>query len=212
MRGLSVGPTTKFAQQRAKLRLAPPQYGSENHPASRAKEFPPKLPRSFQSFGTKWLDMKSAARQKRSRPIHRRPGFFRDRSAPIVFKEPDVEAPDQLFVNLTHRDWRGTRIARRMIAIRMFTVTPARHHLKKRLQVFDRARHRPNHSDQGKRPTTFRKVSGRRNAPRSRLQSANAAEVRRFADRAPAVAAHAASRKSRGDGGSFSATRSARGA
>src|SRR5271156_726803 len=112
MRGLSVGPTTKFAQQRAKLRLAPPQYGSENHPASRAKEFPPKLPRSFQSFGTKWLDMKSAARQKRRCPIHRRPGFFRDRSSPIVFKEPDVDARDRVLSNLAHRDRRGTWIAR----------------------------------------------------------------------------------------------------
>src|ERR1019366_6025059 len=110
-----------------------------------------------------------------------------DWSPPIVFEEPDSDVPHHRFAHVAHLNRSGARIA----------VVETSHRFKQHLQVFDGARHRPDHSDQGKGPASFRKVSGRRNASRSRLQSADAAEVRRYADGAAAVAAHAAGGKSR---------------
>ena len=76
--------------------------------------------------------------------------------------------------------------------------------------VLHRARHRPDHSNQCKRPARLRIMSGRRNASRSRLQSANSAKVRRHADRSAAIAAHTARRKPRRNRRRLAAARSAR--
>src|SRR5208337_4586122 len=168
------------------FRLVAAQHGSENHPSGRTKEFPPQLTRFFETLGAERLDTKSAARQNKRCTTHRRPGFFRDWSSAIVFEETDVDAPQCRVINLTHLDRRGARIA----------VVRTRHHFKQGPHVFYGARHRPDYSDQGKGAGRFRKVAGRRNASGSGLQSADAAEVRRDADRTAAVAAHAASGKS----------------
>src|SRR5713226_4352240 len=138
---------------------------------------------------------------------HRRPRFSADRSSAIVFEEPDPGGPDYAFMNLTHLDRRRTRISITKIAI-----VPTRHHFKHSPHIFYSARHWSDHSDHGKRPAGFWKVPRRRNASGSWLQSADAAEVRRHADRTATIAAHAASGKSRRDGRSLSAARSARGA
>src|SRR5208283_1536493 len=133
--------------------------------------------------------------------FHRRPGLWRDWSSAIIFEKTDLDAPDRSFLSPAHLDRRGTRVS----------VVPTGHNFEQGSQVFYGARHRPDHTDQGKGATGFWKVSGRGNSSGSRLQAADAAEVRRDADRTAAVTAHAASGKSRGNGGGLSAARSTRG-
>ena len=86
----------------------------------------------------------------------------------------------------------------------------ARHHFEQQLHVVDRPRHRPDDAGEGERAATRRKVSGRRHAAGRGLEAADAAEVRRHANRPAAVAADAARRQARGDGRRLAAARSAR--
>src|SRR5262249_50240042 len=67
----------------------------------------------------------------------------------------------------------------------------ALHHFEKNLQVRNRARHRTNDTRQSKWPGGLRVMTGRRNASRSWLQPANAAEMCGHADRSTTVAADA---------------------
>src|SRR5712692_5512976 len=81
----------------------------------------------------------------------------------------------------------------------------SRHHFKQNAHVRNRSRHRPNHANPGKRADACGKVAGGRNSSRRRLQTAYAAEVRRHANRAAAIAAHSACRASRRNGCRFAA-------
>jgi len=81
----------------------------------------------------------------------------------------------------------------------------SRHHFKQNAHVRNRSRHRPNHANPGKRADACGKVAGGWNSSRRRLQTAYAAEVRRHANRAAAIAAHSACRASRRNGCRFAA-------
>jgi hypothetical protein len=143
---------------------------------------------------------------------NRFPSLRSDRSASIILKKSDRNTLDpavgtQLVFSLrtenrelrTDFNRRGTRIA----------IIRTRHHLKQNLQVSHRASHGPDDSNQSKRPARLRIVSSRRNASRSRLQSANPTKMCRDANRPPAIAPHAARRKPSRNRRRLSATRPA---
>ena len=86
----------------------------------------------------------------------------------------------------------------------------AGHHLEQQLHVVDCSRHRADDAGEGERAAARREVPGGRHAARRGLEAADAAEVRRHANRSAAVAADAACRQARGDGRGLAAARSAR--
>ncbi len=129
-------------------------------------------------------------------------GCSGDRSAPIVFKKTDGDRTHHRFLNLTQLSWTDRRDAGSPSSHppspqKKFANHPPCEPWAPRLRSKQTARR-------------FRKMSGRRNASRSRLQSANPAKVRRHANRTAAIAPHTARGKPRRNRRRLSPARSAR--
>src|SRR5580704_12060613 len=184
VRRLGRTPRQILFEDRRQFRFVAFRFRSEQHSASDAEPLPPELPRLFQVIRTKRYDCKTSARERFGGLLHDNTRFRCDRSSPVVFEVADASTFEFFWRNATQRYWRRARDA----------VIWACSRTEQQLQIADGTRHRPDDSDQRKRPSGGRKMAGRRDSSRSRLKPADPAEVRRDANRASTIAANSAGR------------------
>ena len=180
----------------------PATIGSSRRRDRAAEDLPPQLASFLEPVGPERLRPRHPASSKRTRPPSgsRRRDVRRHRHDAIVFEDADARAAsatDASGVNGT-----GCPFGSPMSAPAITSSSS--------LDVVHRSRHRPDDAGEREGTAAGREVSGGRHAARRRLEAADAAEVRRHANRSAAVAADAAGRQARGDGRRFAAARSAR--
>jgi hypothetical protein len=182
MRTFGSCPTGELLQNRTELVFSTSCHGVQQHGSPESKQLPPQGPRLFQTLGTKGLNLESGPRQRLGCGPYSNSSFWCNRSAAIVLKIADAQ-PLQFFKHRpAYRDESRERI----------TVLWPLDGLKQHFHVSHGTRHGANHPEQGKGTKRRREVSGSRNAPRSGLQTANAAEVRGHSNGATPVTADSA--------------------
>src|SRR5271155_1851384 len=178
----------------------PPVYQwIEKHSAAASKELPPQLPRLFQRPGAERAHAEALDFERPRRILHRLASFRRYRDQAVVLKEGDGNAP-QIFQRLIpETDRRAHRIQ---------SILPGESNEEQR-DIADGACHGTDCAQNGKGPIACRQMTACRDTAWRRFERAYPGKVSRLAHRAAAIAAQSTRGKAGGNGGRFSAARSA---
>ena len=190
----------KLAEDGAQHMLPSANLGRIKHGSALHKKLPPQLAQLLQRARPERLHAETRLTQRCRRCVHCGARLRSHWNEPVVFKNSNGIRPQFVEARWAQRDRRACRVAR---------ILPTQR-AKHQRHVGNGARQWPNRPKNLKRPHARRQMAAARNAPRRRLERADAGEVRGHAHRAAAIAAQPRRRKPCGDASRLASARPAR--